>query len=321
MQKYSQELLEALKETSRKQVALNDVVFEHGSHQDLFNAALSCYEAIGELIETLEEQDENMDPEKTNLPNLDEVFAGDPASDYVDALISYKQGTGKLADVIAAGERLADFQNGVEPVEEEEEEEIYEDSVAGFAKDIMDHNGITGDFAQGMAHQIELGFQRINGSTGLTLQCVGHDANQGRVEVVLSETDKEYVVKCNNKEYSYEKKAKKEYEGFCSEYPTEPVPDAEELFNATHPEEEQVKELSLGDYVTQFGFGIYKPMELLDMIQGILDSKNVFTNEDYKLIRFYLKQKPFNEPEDIDTMSKRALELAWRRFKYMRNVK
>lgn len=314
MQKYPQEIIDALKETAKNQAALTDVALEVGDFQKLFNAALNCYSALGQLIETLEDQDENMDPEKTNLPNLDDVFAGDPASEYVDAIINLASGAGKMEDVKAAAERLAAHQNDEKPKEEGK----FDDSIEGFAKAVTEHCNLTGAVAQDIATQLVHCFSLLEGKVGPS---VGFKALtvQGTVEGTVFNTETDHVVVLNGKEYGYKRK----YEGFCSEYPTEPVADQEEIFNALHPEVEAPrKEVTLADYVTNHGFGDLDPMELLDVIQTILDRRsNIFSDDDYKLVRFYLKQKPFNDPEEIDSMSDRALELAWKRYKYMRNVK
>ena len=166
--------------------------------QGVYDKAIELYSAVGQFIEALEEADENLDPEKTNIPNLDHLFLGNPVTEYVEAVMDVLSGAGKMGTVLQAAQKLAQ-------------------------------------------HQAE-------------------------------------------------------------------------------PEEKD--EMPLADYVTQFGFGELDPEEVMDVIQNVLDRRTTeFSEDDHKLIRFYLKQKPFNNPEEIDQLSPRALELAWKRFKYMRTVK
>jgi hypothetical protein len=313
MGKFAPEILEAVKEVGKNCQALNVVAITGGYNNDLFDAALRLHDATGYLIEALEQNDENMDPARTKLPNLDEVFAGDPVSEYVDAIYDYASGKGTAETVRAATKKLADQQKWAELSKKDEEEEIYEDSIEGFAKAIMDHNNLTGTVANDIAAQLVHCFGLLEGQVGPS---VGFKAvtPQGAFEGTIYNTNEQHIVVLKGKEYGYARK----YDGFCSEYPVEPVADQEELFNQLHPEKD-TKDMSLSDYVTEFGFGKYDPNELLEVIQGILDRRGHFSKDDYKLIRFYLKQKPFNDPEEINTLSDRALELAWKKHKYARN--
>jgi hypothetical protein len=75
---------------------LNEVLVrqEFKSTQEAYDAALYVLNSVNALIEEIADADENLDPEKTNLPDVDELFAEDPVTDYVQAAIMYAQSEG-----------------------------------------------------------------------------------------------------------------------------------------------------------------------------------------------------------------------------------
>jgi hypothetical protein len=66
------------------------------STQEVFDAALHLYEKVGIFIESVEDADANLDPETSNLPDMDELFSDDPVSKYVHAAIAYAQSEGSV---------------------------------------------------------------------------------------------------------------------------------------------------------------------------------------------------------------------------------
>jgi hypothetical protein len=46
--------------------------------KEVYEAAIDLYESVGQFIETLEDLDDNLDPEKSNLPDIDSPFRGTP---------------------------------------------------------------------------------------------------------------------------------------------------------------------------------------------------------------------------------------------------
>ena len=76
------------------------------------------------------ESDDNLDVEKTKLPNIDQFFHGDPVTAYVRAAIEVLQGKdGAEVDLVAAAQNVYKSQKERGSVEEEEEYESLFDYV------------------------------------------------------------------------------------------------------------------------------------------------------------------------------------------------
>lgn len=67
-----------------------------------------------------------------------------------------------------------------------------------------------------------------------------------------------------------------------------------------------------------------KPCErdvIVDLAIAHLTDKKEFTGSDYDLIRYFLRVVEGADDEEVNSLSKRALELAWKRHWYLRNEK
>lgn len=121
--------LAAMKELSnveKKFTELDNVVFEQGfgmGTRQVYKAAVYLYDAVEDFIEALEELDENMYPETTNLPNVDEIFKDHPVSDYVHSLFDVVSGSGNIDDVKEAAKRLENYQRDMHGKVKDEEED------------------------------------------------------------------------------------------------------------------------------------------------------------------------------------------------------
>jgi hypothetical protein len=185
--------------------------------EDVFNAAINTYGAVGEFIEAMEaeeEEDENMNPETTKLPNIDDLFEA-PVNDFVTASIQFAINGGKTEQqaLFEAAMNLKAYQEGYEP----EEFEPCEDCDC----------------------------------------CLAEDEGESLLEVI-------YAAEANHY-----------------------------------------------DNVNVF----------MTLIEQGLDNAETFDEEDLELIRYYLKNLPDNSDYDIDMLSPRALELAYKKHKYLRTIK
>lgn len=59
---------------------------------ELFDAAMDILGQAKTFVSKLEELDINMDPDTTNIPDLDYLFEGNPVTEYVDARINFAMG-------------------------------------------------------------------------------------------------------------------------------------------------------------------------------------------------------------------------------------
>jgi hypothetical protein len=59
---------------------------------ELYDAAIGIMTKADIFVGQLEEMDENMDIEKTNIPSLEDLFEGNPVTDFVDARINLAMG-------------------------------------------------------------------------------------------------------------------------------------------------------------------------------------------------------------------------------------
>lgn len=81
--------------------------------QEVYEAAIDLYSNVGQFIETLEDLDDNLDPEKTNLPNVDALFENHPVTDYIHAVYNraVKEDVDSQLEVLKAAKKLQDYQN------------------------------------------------------------------------------------------------------------------------------------------------------------------------------------------------------------------
>ena len=134
--------LAAMKELSnveKKFTDLDNVVFEQGfgmETRQVYNAAINLYDAVEDFIEALEELDENMNPETTNLPNIDKIFKDHPASDYVHSLFDAVLGSGSIDDVKEAAKNLENYQRDMHGKVEDKEEDCEDVGLLAYIEEV-----------------------------------------------------------------------------------------------------------------------------------------------------------------------------------------
>jgi hypothetical protein len=119
---------------------------------EVYDAALDLYSAVGMFIRTLEDLDDNLDPEKSNLPDMDSLFEDHPVTGYINALYNRAVAGNEEADfeAVRAAKELARYQQERDWLDyEEEEDSDYGDSLSvyefiklndGEAQDLIEQN-------------------------------------------------------------------------------------------------------------------------------------------------------------------------------------
>lgn len=192
-------LAASLSDVEKSLLALNTYLSPHKVDVNhAYERAVDLLHNVNILVDKLEEQDENLDLEKTKIPSIDQYFEGNPVTEYVNASFDFiKEQTLENQD------RLVEAANKVKETQLKE------------------------------------------------------DFNDEDVEII---TLLEYI-KLVDTEY------------------------AEELRNN------------------------------LDMIEEYINGLESYSADDLELIRYYLKHLPNNSDHDIEMLSDRAVELAWKRKK------
>jgi hypothetical protein len=99
--------------------------------KEVYEAAIDLYSSVGQFIETLENLDDNLDPEKTNLPDVDYLFENHPVTDYINAVYNraVNEDEESQQEVLKAAKELEKYQQEYDGLEDETEED-FEDGVS-----------------------------------------------------------------------------------------------------------------------------------------------------------------------------------------------
>jgi hypothetical protein len=198
---------------------------------ELYDAAINIMTKADIFVGQLEEMDENMDIEKTNIPSLDDLFEGNPVTDYVDARINLAMGDDSEENINAM-KSAAEAIN--ELYEEEELHGLYEESAL---------------------HQCG---------------CEPGDA--------------------------------------CSSCPEDDI-----CFEDCTPTSCTCEEYSLLEYISAVDNSVTGEInETLSLIEQLLGHADSFSEDDVKILRFYMSHLPSCSFNDIEELSDRAVELAFK---------
>lgn len=280
----------------------------------VYDAATSLYTAAGEFIQYLEEaevrSDENLDIEKTKLPNLDELFINNPATEYVNAAIllaqspnspearkSFTEATFKLAahqgtldGAVERPETLSEFIDRVFAdinFVDERYAEMFRENLVAAIKTLESRPGYS-EFFVTTAEGMKSGKLKVS-STAIDISLDGKDYHFD-VPTELPEEDEAAEEECTYPDCS------------CGEveYTT-----SEQLIDYIDTLE--------SDYASLVS-------ENLELVENELSGKTEFSQADLYLIRYYLKHLPDNSSYEVDSLSDRGLELAWKKHKYLKNL-
>lgn len=301
----------------------------------------------------LEEQaaEDNMDLEKTKLPNLDEIFGEGPVTDYVKANIDYLQAE-DLATAREAEERMvaaakvieADQSNAYHVTIDEEaikvtpytsEEPKKAKLLSEFAEEVSEAIGVVKgyegkyreDFNKGLIDAVHI-IEERNGRVKFIVQT---DSGNTTGHLSLSGDRVTIEVKDMTFTYDFHQEAEEEEEN-THEHDVAPLDEWDEAQSEEGPLPcgcKSVKDCKFAVDVEhvpvntpeEFVAVISDTMAAasaasMDIIEEYLLGVKELTRGQLDLVRHYLKQLPENSSNDIDKLSDRAVELAWKRISY-----
>ncbi len=306
-------------------------------------------EGIAGLVEYL--QDEDMSEVAEKIPSIDSLFKDDPVSEFTEAVISHLQqeeankDDGSEEDVKEEPAKpltSEDFAKSV--VADLEFGESQEEYKGNFTKELaMAVESL--QRRSGMAKFIvTVDGETLQGSMSSSGRAITVDI-QGKEYVFDNREEERY----NDYDEDYDDEEEEEEEEYyeCTGDPdTCNVPgcgegfDDEEYFEkdaavsidheGVHIEDkdgnklsikpltssseaiiQELKKETLLGYIKELDEEYYTQVhEILKDIEDVLKDKTTFNSEELDLIRYYFKNQPYNS-EDIDSLSDKALTLAW----------
>lgn len=283
----------------------------------VYNALYVVKELVDESILAIHAiEDRKQAEEAANIPNLDMLFAGHPINEYVDAIINMiapkdtKDGINVyklLKDVQIATEKLAKHQQKVEQVVQKAEapKPKTEDEFVHFVTDSLDlaHPGLADTYKDALRLGIEQLKRHGHGVAPFVIP-LKSGAAYGKLRINKGVIE----VKLNDLTFVFDPKEVEEYS--AEEAAVEPVP---------CPAEDQVVPCTCDDKAD-----CSKPCErdvIVDLAIAHLTDKKEFTGSDYDLIRYFLRVVEGAADEEVNSLSNRALELAWKRHWYLKDEK
>lgn len=268
----------------------------------------SIIRGVKEAIEALEEKDPNMDVNTTKIGSVDEYFKGNPVTDLVEAQIEYIQGADSEKD-----ELLKRVSEAAKRVEEHQVNNTPE-TVESFVHNIVGELSF-GDYQDEYKEQFEKellqAVHTIQDTPGIAHFFVNVDGETKTGN--LSVSGNQVIVMLDGNEYVHNSETN---EPACTGNPvtcTRPYCECEEDFEDG---------MNLYNYVESLDEEYYEEVQdvMADIEEEIGDKKS-FTGHDLNLIRFYLKHLPDNSDNEIDSLSDKAVGLAWKRLMYFKNSK
>jgi len=290
----------------------------------VYNALYVVKELVDESILAIHAiEDRKQAEDAANLPNLDALFEGHPVNRYVQAMFNLLPSeTNKEINLVAllselsqAGLELAKHQQKAEEVlAKQQAEEIKrdvegkpktEDEFVHFVTDSLDlaHPGLADTYKDALRLGIEQLKRHGHGVAPFVIP-LKSGAAYGKLRINKGVIE----VKLNDLTFVFDPKEVEEYN--AEEAAVEPVP---------CPAEDQVVPCTCDDKAD-----CSKPCErdvIVDLAIAHLTDKKEFTGSDYDLIRYFLRVVEGAADEEVNSLSNRALELAWKRHWYLKNEK
>ncbi|UGO49130.1 hypothetical protein EMILIAHAH_31 [Bacillus phage vB_BanH_Emiliahah] len=290
---------------------------------EVYNAITKGQAYLDETIKAIHAiEDRKQAEEAANIPNLDVLFAGHPINEYVDAIINMvapkdmKDGLNVyklLKDVQVATEKLAKHQRKAEQAVQKAEapKPKTEDEFVHFVTDSLDlaHPGLADTYKDALRLGIEQLKRHGHGVAPFVIP-LKSGAAYGKLRI-----NKEIIeVKLNDLTFVFDPKE-------AEEQPTVNEVRAEMGYA---PVEGGDVSLAVVPCTCDDKADCSKPCErdvIVDLAIAHLTDKKEFTGSDYDLIRYFLRVVEGAADEDVNSLSNRALELAWNRHWYLKNNK
>ncbi|QEG13571.1 hypothetical protein MARVELLAND_40 [Bacillus phage vB_BspM_MarvelLand] len=282
---------------------------------DVYNVITEAKELLDESIKAIHDiEDRKQEEAMANIPNFDSLFKGNPVNEYVDAILAviapqhptdgvnpYKL----IKDVHDAAVKLAESQRKAEEAVQEDKspKPKTEEEFIHYVTDSLDlaHPGLAESYKEALKMGIEE-LKRHGGGAAPFMIPLKSGVAYGKLRI----SNGKIGMKLGGTEYVFDPKEVEEYSAEAAA--VEPVP---------CPAEDQVVPCTCDDKAD-----CSKPCErdvIVDLAIAHLTDKKEFTGSDYDLIRYFLRVVENAADEEVNTLSNRALELAWKRHWYLRN--
>jgi hypothetical protein len=291
---------------------------------------------VDTFLKFVEEHDPNMKLETTNLPDMDVLFEGKAISDYINARIDYVLGDKSAqAKMNEAGRQIEAEQKA----KEEEASKAIEpelnpirtldEFISHFIVDIH----VTEDrdaFKKALIDAIHT-LQTRNGTSKF-----GVNTDTGQRMFTLQASEKFVNITKTDDSIYYQfafpmiTPIEEEGEPYCrGEEANEGYEEAEDdmvapcdcgcnncIAKSAHEEEEDF-EIDIFAVINTFEEDVSADLEfIMGFIADTCRHLDTFNEDNLRLIRFYLSHLPYNSHLDIEGLSDRAVELAWRQLRY-----
>jgi len=285
---------------------------------EVYNGIAGAKELLDESLKAIHEiEDIKQDEAMEGIPNLDTLFAGNPVNEYVDAILAViapqhpKDGINMfklLKDAQAAMEKLAESQRKAEevlqkvdkkadkPKTEEEFLDQFVDSLDLAHEGMIDYHKES--LRDAFAHLDASGY---GGKVKFLIPL-----KKGNTYASLYVKSDYIAIQVGEDKYEYNRYEVYEEEYSAEEAAVEPVPCPEEAVVPCTCDDKS---------------DCSKPCErdvMVDLAIAHLTDKKTFTGSDYDLIRYFLRVVEGATDEDLQGLSNRALELAWKRHWYLK---
>ncbi|AOZ61957.1 hypothetical protein QCM8_36 [Bacillus phage QCM8] len=308
----------------------------------VYNALYVVKELVDESILAIHAiEDRKQAEDAANLPNLDALFEGHPVNRYVQAMFNLLPSeTNKEINLVAllselsqAGLELAKHQQKAEQAVQKAQapKPKTEDEFVHFVTDSLDlaHPGLADTYKDALRLGIEQLKRHGHGVAPFVIP-LKSGAAYGKLRINKGVIE----VKLNDLTFVFDPNAVEE------EVAAEPAPIAEGQVVACECTENCttycIKNISKEEYMKEVMEAHLTPCTcddrsdcstpcerdvMLDLVIAQLTDKKTFTGSDYDLIRYFLRVVEGAADEDVNSLSNRALELAWNRHWYLKNNK
>lgn len=291
----------------------------------MYDKALELLKIADGLVTYLKDTDKNM--EVGALEPVDKYFKDHPVTEYVNAILDHLEGKITKEEAVERAEKAAseinkEEKSDVRPEVTTPENELVKEALA-FVKD----KEIKDEFHNSLLRAV-MGMRNKKGA-----QHFYFDINGSTISGFIESDGEKLTLEINDNKYElrdglvYEG-ARPEEQGDCTGDPytcqkdeccVENKPAFSESSHCCKDEcfPEREDRTSLIDFVREFEEETkFTTFEIMDAIESHLNNKKTFDKDDIELIRFYLKNLPYNSDYDIDELSDKAIVLAWKQHVY-----
>jgi hypothetical protein len=290
-----------------------------GKFQELLNK-------VDTFLKLVEANDPNMNLETTNLPDMDVLFNGKAISDYIDARIDYALGDKSAKARMDEAGRQVEAEQKAKEVEmakaiEPEPIRTLEEFIDFFIDDIH----ITEDreaFKTALLGAIETLRNRngnskfgVNTYTGQRMFIL--ESSEKFVSMRDTKGDKTYTFMIPLTTASDDYEEADDYEESEDDMVAPCDCGCNNCIAKSAHEEEEDFEIDIFAVINTFEEDVSADLEfIMGFIADTCRHLDTFNEDNLRLIRFYLSHLPYNSHLDIEGLSDRAVELAWRQLRY-----